>query len=146
MTISVTDYFMGRRETHSLACSPTIERNAARTVGLVNGLLARALAAGVVEPLTPAGAGQGTQLTSGWRPPDINACTSGASATSLHMTGEAADVFDPGDKLDAWLMSGPGQAVLIELGLWLEHPRDTPGWAHVQIRPPGSGRRVFYAK
>lgn len=144
--LTIADYFMGRRELYPLACSPTIERNSARTVGLVNTLLARALADGVAVPINPAGAGRGSQLTSGWRPPAVNAITPAASATSLHMTGEAADVYDPGDKLDAWLMSGPGQAVLIELGLWLEHPRDTPSWAHVQTRPPGSGRRVFFAK
>jgi hypothetical protein len=35
-------------------------------------------------------------------------------------------------------------AVLEELQLWLEHPDATPGWCHLQILPPRSGRRVFY--
>ena len=34
--------------------------------------------------------------------------------------------------------------VLKDLGLWLEHPAATKGWAHVQTKPPRSGRRVFY--
>jgi hypothetical protein len=34
--------------------------------------------------------------------------------------------------------------VLRDLALWLEHPASTKGWAHVQLRPPRSGRRVFY--
>ena len=144
--ITIADYFMGRREAYPLDCSPTIERNAARTVDIVNTLLARALAAGVTVQINPKDAGKGTQLASGWRPPAINASTPGASATSLHMTGEAADVYDPDDKLDAWLMTGTGLATLTELGLWLESPTSTPNWAHVQTRPPGSGRRVFFAK
>ena len=139
--ITVTDYFMGRRETHPLDLSPAIERNAALTVEIANHLLALAEAAGIKVPAKPA---TGSQVASGWRPPDVNAATKGAATNSKHMTGQAVDLYDPDGRLDAWLMSEAGQAALVELGLWLEHPSSTPGWAHVQTIPPGSGHRVFY--
>ena len=49
--------------------------------------------------------------------------------------------------LDDWLLS-VADTVLKDLGLWMEHPAATKGWAHVQLRPQGSyartGRRWFY--
>lgn len=140
MSITVTDYFMGRREVHPLALTPDIERNAARTVGLVNALLAQAETYGVVSPANPA---TGSQVSSGWRPPSVNAATKGAAVNSKHMTGLAVDLFDPDGDLDEWLMGGIGQAALEAIGLWLEHPDATPRWCHLQTVPPGSGRRVF---
>lgn len=138
--ITVADYFMGRRETHGLALTPEIERNAARTVEITNKLLAQAQTYGVVVPANPA---TGSQVSSGWRPPSINAATKGAALNSKHMTALAVDLFDPQGELDDWLMSGIGMAAMEALGLWLEHPSKTEGWAHVQTVPPGSGRRVF---
>ena len=84
----------------------------------------------------------GTMVNSGWRPPTVNSCTPGASPTSWHMTGQAVDLHDPQGALDRWC-SGDGLPTLMSLGLWLEHPDSTPGWCHVQLRPPGSGNRVF---
>ena len=142
--IDVTQYFGGRRETHGTECSPGIEDNAVRTVGLVNELLEKAEAFGIVLPSSHIpGDYLGTQLTSGWRPPSINACTAGAAPQSLHMTGEACDIFDPDGELDVWLLTPEGQYVLQDFGLWMEDPGHTMGWCHVQIRPPKSGRRVF---
>jgi hypothetical protein len=112
-------------------------------VEIVNELLEDAERFGIKVPTNPGGDFAGSQLNSGWRPPSINACTAGASATSLHMTGEACDLHDPTGELDAWLMTPEGQFTLVELGLWLEHPEATPGWAHVQTRPPRSGARTF---
>jgi hypothetical protein len=60
------------------------------------------------------------------------------------MTGQACDLFDPEGDIDDWAMSEPGQKVLTDLGLWLEHPSATKGWRHVQSIPPMSKRRVFY--
>lgn len=139
--ITIADYFMGRREQYPLAMGPAIERNAVLTVDLANKLLAQAATYGVSVPINP---GNGTLVNSGWRPPAVNAATKGASTASRHMTGQAIDIHDPAGKLDAWLMTGEGQAALAALGLWLEHPDSTPGWTHVQTVPPGSGRRVFH--
>lgn len=136
--IELRDYWMGRDAQYPLALTPAIRANAVRTVDLANQLLGAALKAG----LTLHGKADGSLVNSGWRPPAVNAATAGASPTSLHMTGEAVDLHDPDGALDAWLLKG-GQPDLIRLGLWLEHPDATPGWAHVQTKPPRSGNRVF---
>lgn len=141
--ITIADYFGGRRESHGLECSPRIENNALRTVDLVNELLENCERFGVVVKVNPAGDFAGTLLNSGWRPPSINGCTPGASATSLHMTGEAADIHDADGALDEFLLTPEGQFLLGDIGLWLESPTKTHGWCHVQTKPPRSGQRVF---
>ena len=139
--ISLADYFMGRRETFGLALTPDIERNAARTALLVGQLLDAAAAAGLVLPANPR---TGTVVSSGWRPPALNAATPGAAVNSKHMTGLACDVYDPDGDLDEWLAQPAGEAALVRIGLWIEHPSATKGWCHLQTVPPRSGRRVFY--
>lgn len=128
--ITLTDYWMGRDREFPLALTPQIEKNAALTVQLVNALLVRF--------------GEGRKVTSGWRPPEVNAKTAGAAPKSKHMTGQAIDLADQEGDLDDWLMSAEGQAAMAELGLWHEHPAATKGWAHLQTVPPRSGRRTFY--
>lgn len=128
--ITLTDYWMGRDREFPLALTPQIEKNAALTVQLANALLARF--------------GQGRKVNSGWRPPEVNEKTSGAAVMSKHMTGQAIDLADPEGDLDEWLMTAEGQAALVEIGLWMEHPAATKGWSHVQTVPPKSGRRTFY--
>jgi hypothetical protein len=86
--------------------------------------------------------GQDRAITSGWRPPDVNAATPGAAKNSKHMTGQAVDLEDHDGDLDEWCLAHPD--ILAEIGLWLEHPSATKGWCHVQIVPPRSGNRVFY--
>ena len=128
--ISLHDYWMGRDEEYPLAMTPQIEKNASLTVQLANALLAKF--------------GQGRKVNSGWRPPQVNGKTPNAAPNSKHMTGQAIDLADPEGDLDDWLMSPDGQAALIEIGLWHEHPAATKSWAHVQTVPPRSGRRTFY--
>lgn len=139
--ITLADYFMGRREEHPLALSPEIERNAFLTVGLANKLLTQAASYGVTVDLHPVNK---SPVSSGWRPPAVNANTPNAAPNSKHMTGQAIDIYDPDGDLDEWLMSGEGQSALAALGLWMEHPSATKGWSHLQTIPPRSGRRVFY--
>lgn len=146
--IDLADYWMGRDLRYPLDMTPQIQRNALLTVELATKLLALAAVAGVPTPEKP-GSPYGC-CASGWRPPTVNANTAGASVTSLHMTGQAIDLYDPpddggcGGPLDRWLMSSDGQRAMTDLGLWHEHPDDTMnGWAHVQTIPPGSGRRTF---
>ncbi len=140
--ITVADYWQGRDAEWPLQLDVQTRRNAAITIDLVNRLLVIAKTAGV--PLS-ANAG-GTLVNSGWRPPKVNAATPGASPTSLHMTAQAIDLYDPAGHLDAWLLACPQP--LIDLGLWQEHPDATPRWCHVQTRPQRSfaqtGLRVFH--
>ena len=139
--ITVADYFMGRREKYPLALTPDIEREAYRTVDLANKLLAQAQTYGVTVDSHPVNK---SPVSSGWRPPEVNAATPNAATKSKHMTGQAIDIYDPDGDLDTWLMTGDGQAALTALGLWHEHPSATKGWAHVQTVPPRSGNRTFY--
>ncbi len=125
--ITLADYFMGRDALHAEELSAELHANAAMTVARANGLLARA---GILS-----------RVNSGWRPRAINAQITHASPRSKHLTCEAIDLGDEDDMLDRWCLAN--LPVLAEIGLWLEHPNATPGWCHVQIVAPRSGRRVF---
>lgn len=138
--ITLTEYFMGRREQFPFAITPEIERNAALTVELANKLVVLAKGAGVTFEQHPR---HGGLVSSGWRPPTVNADTPGAAPKSKHLTGQAIDLYDPDGDLDEFCLA-QADKVLKDLGLWLEHPAATKGWCHVQTVPPKSGRRVFY--
>lgn len=102
--------------------------SAAETVAAANRLLER-----FGEP--------SRDLTSGWRPEEVNARVTGAAKRSQHTRCCAIDIADPDGDLDNWCMEH--RDVLVDLGLYLEHPSATNGWCHVQIVPPRSGNRVF---
>ena len=138
--ITLADYYMGRDRTHGHLLGSDLRANAARTVEAANALLVLAKTAGVSLEASPR---TGSVVSSGWRPPDINGATPGAAARSLHMQCLAIDIHDPDGDLDDWALDN-ADTVLRDLVLWLEHPAATKGWCHVQLRPPRSGRRVFY--
>ena len=125
--ITLADYYMGRDRSHAHELSAELRINATRVVERINEFLRQAACPGVV--------------TSGWRPHAINAAVPNASPRSKHLSCEAIDLDDPNDELDAWCLRN--LPVLESIGLWLEHPDATPGWCHLQIVPPRSGRRVF---
>ena len=79
--------------------------------------------------------------TNAYRSPALNAKVGGAE-NSAHMTGQAVDIADGvnGRALARWCLSH--LARLESLGLWIEDPRWTPGWVHIQTRPV-PGVRVF---
>jgi len=125
--VTLADYYMGRDALHAEELTAELRANAEATVRRANILIARA--------------GIACSVNSGWRPHAINARVANASARSKHLTCEAIDLSDECDALDEWCLAH--LAVLEDIGLWLEHPSATPGWCHVQIVAPGSGRRVF---
>lgn len=132
---------MGRKIPYALSLTPDIEREAARTVFLTNKLLEMAALHGVVPPDHPTNL---SQISSGWRPPAVNAATPRAAVNSKHMDGRAVDLYDPEGEFDEWLMTIKGKASLEAIGLWMEHPASTKGWSHIQTVPPKSQNRVFY--
>lgn len=135
--LRLEDYWMGRHETHPKDLSQEIVRNATHLLRRVNNLLVLMHDVQIEpHPVTR------TPVSSGWRPPAVNASTPGAAPRSKHMTGDAVDVYDPDGEIDAWCMDHLD--FLAEAGLWLEHPSATKGWCHLQQVPPKSGRRVFY--
>lgn len=85
--------------------------------------------------------GKPMTVSSGWRPPSLNATVKNAAKKSNHMLGLACDFVDSGGELDAFCMKNLN--VLEELGLYLEHPDATQGWSHFQCVSPKSGNRVF---
>jgi len=137
--ITLADYWMGRDVRFPLAMSPQLERNALLTVELANKLLVLAKSAGLPIENNPK---THTVVSSGWRPPDVNAATPGAAPKSKHITGEAIDLYDAEGNLDEWLLLN--LQVLRAFGLWQEHPRAITSWTQVQTKPPRSGNRVFY--
>lgn len=60
---------------------------------------------------------------------------------SSHLYGCALDIKDPDGKLAKWLKKNEHK--LIEVGLWCEDPKYTPGWCHLQTTRPASGNRFF---
>lgn len=126
--IALADYYMGRDRQYPALLTDDLRANAAATVAAVNFLLQAF--------------GQSRGVRSGWRTPMINASTPGAAPNSKHMTCQACDLDDPDGDLDEWALDHP--EVLERIGLWQEHPASTKGWAHFQIVPPKSGKRVFY--
>ena len=60
---------------------------------------------------------------------------------SKHLYGQAVDISDPKQKLQAWCKAN--EAALVEIGMWMEDFSATSNWVHFQIVPPGSGKRFF---
>lgn len=58
---------------------------------------------------------------------------------SHHLTGEAADIYDPDKKLYDFCKAN--ERILIEAKLWCEERMGA--WLHMQIVPPKSGIRWF---
>lgn len=80
-------------------------------------------------------------VSSGRRTPDVNARIRGAAPRSNHLTCNALDISDIDRSIARWMFANLHH--LAELDLWMEDPRCTPTWAHIQTVPPLSRNRVF---
>lgn len=136
MMLLISDYWMGRDSKYRGECTGVIRANADDLMRKVNTLIDLN---GLKLENSPA---TGSPITSGWRPPALNATVPGAALRSKHMTGQAIDLFDPEGDLDDWCMAHVDR--LIAVSLFMEHPSATKGWCHLQSIPPKSGNRVFY--
>lgn len=123
--ITLEEYLMGRDKQAPLTIEMHID--ALSTVAKANELLEKF--------------GSMRRVTSGYRPSFINEHIKNAARHSNHMVCRAIDLADGDGKLDEFCTNN--LKLLDEIGLWLELPKSTPGWAHVQIVPPKSGNRVF---
>jgi Peptidase M15 len=80
------------------------------------------------------------EVSSGYRSAALNASLPNSGAKSWHLQCAAVDLADkPG--LLQYILERLQECA--DIGLWLEDPRHTPTWIHLQIYPPSSGRRVF---
>ena len=131
---------MGRDRLYGADLTPEVTGNAVILLARVNMMLARAVLDGVHPALDQA---TGSAVASGWRPRAVNEVIPNAGRTSKHIIGCAIDLRDamPERLLARWCLRN--RAALVETGLWMEDPRWTPAWVHVQSVPPGSGSRVF---
>ena len=82
--------------------------------------------------------GRPMTVSSGFRSLSHNKAVGGARA-SAHLTCQAADIADLGQPLSNWLVRN--EQALVQCVLWMEDPRWTPTWTHLQIRPARS--RIF---
>ena len=141
---TVEDYLShGPHQRHIMYASDLtdqVKANAAETVKRVNALLEAA-----AKDKVYAGTDEitGTVFASGWRPPSVNERTKNAASKSTHITAEGCDLQDDRKTraLATWCIYN--LSILANIGLWMEDPRWTPDWVHVQTRPPGSKRRVY---
>lgn len=77
--------------------------------------------------------GKPMEVTSGYRPEAVNSQVSNAAKNSSHVVCMACDFADVDGSLDKYCLKNI--QVLIDCGLYLENPVNTPGWCHLQIRP-----------
>ena len=143
MLITLDHYWTGpggsrRDELYPLDLSTEVRANAMRWCAVASDLAERLGLLGIALNTHPS---TGTPLSSGWRPPLVNAATPNASKSSRHMSGEAGDLYDPAGQIGDFLLAH--QELLAEFGVWIEHPDSTPTWSHWQTVPPRSGNRVF---
>lgn len=133
--ITEHDYWMGRDSKYRIWWTEEIQENGHETIRRVNLLLDRFFAAHPAEEPSEYG------VNSGWRPAAVNRATPNAAPKSKHVSAQACDISDPEGLLDEWCIDHP--EVLEEIGMWQESPSATKAWAHLQIVPPRSGKRVF---
>jgi hypothetical protein len=134
--ITEDEYFMGRDAIY--ACPEEVRINARALLEKVNNLIQYIyMNFDWVDFETKP---NGSIVSSGWRPAQVNANTPGASPKSKHMTGHAVDIYDPDGDIDEVITD----ELLEKFGLYREHPSATKGWCHLQDIPPKSKRRTFY--
>jgi hypothetical protein len=81
--------------------------------------------------------GKPIHISSGYRPGRFNKAAGGAT-NSAHLSCEAVDLVDLDGSLAKFC-----EPLLQSLDLYMENPKRTPGWVHLQTRRTKSGNRVF---
>lgn len=136
LNITIAEY-LGHYADHPDA-TPQVCEAAINMLERVNSFYAIAAADGVRFQDNPhTGGGVAGSGNGGFRP---KLCPVGATS-STHKTGHAVDRFDPSRQFAAWCIAH--QDVLKEHGLYMEDPRWTPSWVHLQDVPPKSGNIVY---
>lgn len=118
--------------------TPEIVENSGLLLAAVNEVYALAYADGCELPVNPTtGSGISGRRHGGFRPRDSLV----GADNSLHKDALAVDRYDPLRQLASWCLGHPHE--LMSRGLYMEDPRWTPTWVHLQLRPPRSGRLVY---
>lgn len=122
--VTRAEILMGREGEYPL--TPILQRNLSNLLSQLNVLRRRY--------------GKPMIVSSGYRPGKYNVQAGGAPR-SAHLTCEACDFHDPRRELRDYILANPEILDLCEL--YMEDPRRTPTWVHLQTRPTPSGNRVF---
>jgi uncharacterized protein YcbK (DUF882 family) len=123
--ISVDEYLMGRT---------TMDKLTPEQVGNLNTIVPRANE--LLEAF-----GEYRKVNSGYRSREDQMRINPSAPLSKHTICAAVDLEDKDGRLKAWCMANLG--MLSKIGLWMESPKSTPTWVHVQSIAPRSGSRVF---
>ena len=93
--------------------------------------------------LTEIGLSDVEEVSSGFRPTDVNNKIPNAAKNSLHSRCLAVDFADPQGKIAKKCKENP--TLLKNYGLFLENPAYTKGWCHLDKSPTRSDRpsRMF---
>lgn len=114
--ISRDEILMGRDAEFPL--TPTLEANLTKLLKAVN-----IFRASYNHPMI---------VSSGYRPGHYNADAHGAK-NSPHIDCQAVDFSDKDGEIKKWAQAHI--EVLEKAGLYMEAPKSTPTWCHLQIRP-----------
>ena len=134
--ITLTQY-LGKYADHPDA-KAAVREAAVDMLAKVNELYALAKEHGLDMPDNPVTkSGVSGSANGGFRP---QVCPIGAPK-STHKTGHAVDRYDPHRKFASWCLEHLDE--LVGRGLYMEDPRWTPTWVHLQDVPPGSKRTVY---
>ena len=125
--ITLQDYYMGREVIYSKDLTTGVMQNAERLVATINELLALF--------------GEQRKVNSGWRPKKLQMEINPKAPNSKHITGDAIDLEDKDGKFKSWCVDN--EIVLAANGLYMEHPKATPTWVHLQQVAPKSGKVIF---
>jgi hypothetical protein len=137
--ISERDYYMGRDAAYPDELTWAVREAVAQLIPRVNATIAMMARDGIAPGVD---AHTHCAVASGWRPAAVNDATANAAKGSKHMTGQAVDLRDTPERvLCRWALANPD--ALVTMGLWMEDPRWTDSWLHLQCVAPGSGRLVF---
>jgi hypothetical protein len=121
--ISLSQYLMGREVQYKDEYNQLVMDNAKELLIKVNNLLNDL---GVTS----------APVSSGWRPPSLNATIKNAAKRSLHMSGKAVDILDDKDQTLAKLILSKPE-LLKKYDLWIEDETKTVGkntnWVHLDI-------------
>lgn len=113
--LTLEAYLMGRDKAYADEFNIELKSNAIDLIKRVNNLL------NALQIDCPA-------VTSGWRPLAVN-LRSGGAKRSLHMVCKAVDLEDKDGSLKSAVLKHPD--LLLEFGLWMEHPDSTLSWCHL---------------
>lgn len=133
--ITLKDYLTssGKYPDREKLADDAVRGNAANLLIKVNSLL---LTLGIKE----------VTISSGFRPAAVNAKIANASKKSLHMTGSAIDIADPGNKIGKLIQEQAERDQYSDLlhkhGLWLEDLAATASWAHLDQSTARKNRPV----